>query len=619
MRDLNFVTGNPSRVNAIKPNTNPFLVMKRLLPLFIISMSLIIMSCGGSSTGPDPEEGGGSTEMATYNVDLSATPSDGGTVSPSGQNTYEEGEQIDLQAQASEGYVFAGWTGDISSSDNPHSLTVDQDYAIAANFEVRNYELTINTEGEGSVNEKIVEQQAKQYEHGTLVELTAVADKGYRFVEWTGDVTGTENTVQLTVESAKEVTAVFEKKSFALNVTSSGEGTVALNPDQQEFLYNATVELEANPAHGWSFVEWQGDITGTDTLITVTMDTAKAVTAVFESPFAGGTGTEADPFRISTIEQLQAIDNPDYNADYFVQINDIDASETANWNLGKGFEPLLFSGVYDGQGYIISDLTIVGDHWTGLFASIDAYAEVRNVKLENIDLTGHSRGTGGLAGMIRQYGTVSNSSVTGIVHCTAGRCGGLVGDNYGSIESSFADVTVTSIEDYVGGLVGLNWGSIQHSYAAGNVSGINFVGGLVGSMTNNNNSYTGRVKKSYARGEVTGKDFVGGLAGGNGPNTYITYSYAAGKVSPSTTGYTTIGGLIGNYYETDSVVQHNYWDTESTGQTDWVMGSATLSSYNYGLTTSEMTGSNAQTNMSEFDFVSIWQTVDADYPVLFWQ
>ncbi|NIT61115.1 MAG: hypothetical protein GWN00_34405, partial [Aliifodinibius sp.] len=170
--------------------------MKRLLPIFIMFISLILISCGGNSTGPDTE-GGGNTETATYDVQLSANPSDGGTVSPSGQNNYEEGEQINLEAQANEGYVFAGWTGDISSSDNPHALTVDQDYSISANFEIKNYELTINTEGEGAVSEKIVNQQSKEYDHGTVVELTADPAKGYTFVEWTGDVTGTDNPVQL--------------------------------------------------------------------------------------------------------------------------------------------------------------------------------------------------------------------------------------------------------------------------------------------------------------------------------------------------------------------------------------------------------------------------------------
>ncbi|MEL7832725.1 InlB B-repeat-containing protein [Fodinibius sp. Rm-B-1B1-1] len=593
--------------------------MRYLLQTFIILFTLAVISCSSNGTGPD-SEAGNNEETSTYNLDVTVTPSEGGSISPSASDSYEDGEQIELQADANDEYLFIGWTGDIESSDNPLSLTIDQDYSITANFELKNYKLVVNTEGEGTVNEKIVEQQSKEYEHGTVVELTASPAKGYKFVEWTGDVTGSENPVQITVENPQEVTALFEKKSFGINVITDGSGAVVLNPDQQEYLYNSTVEIEANPAHGWSLMEWQGDISGTDTLITITVDTAKMITAVFDSPFAGGTGTEADPFQISTIEQLQAIDNPEYNSDYFVQIDDIDGSETASWNLGKGFKPLYLSGgVYDGQGYIISDLTIDRDDNVGMFVSIGDGVEVRNIKLENVDITGSGRGTGGLAGMVNQNGKVSNSSVTGKVHCTDGRCGGLVGDNYGSIENSFADVTVTSIEDYVGGLVGLNWGSIEYSYAIGNVSGIYNVGGLVGKMTNNNDSYIGHVKKSYAKGTVTGKDRVGGLVGSNSSDTRITYSYASGEVIPSTAGNTSLGGLIGVYYDTNSVVQNCYWDTESTGQAEGAGGNTSLSSYNYGLTTSEMTGSNAKTNMSEFDFVSIWQSVDSDYPTLFWE
>jgi len=591
--------------------------MKRLLPIFIISISLIFMSCGDNSTGPDPEEGGGTTETATYDISLSANPSEGGTVSPSGQSTYEEGEQIDLQAQANEGYVFAGWTGDISSSDNPHSLTVDQDYSITANFELKNYELTINIEGEGTVSEKIIEQQSKEYEYGTVVELTANPAKGYKFVEWTGDVTGTDNPVQITVDNPREVTAVFEKKYFGISITKNGEGSVVLSPDQQEFLYNSTVELEANPANGWSFVEWQGDVSGTDTLITVTVDSAKTITAIFENHFSGGNGTESNPYKISTIEELQKIgENSIYWESHFIQINDIDASETTNWNNGKGFFPISLVGSYDGQEFVISNLTIDRDQgYVALFGYIDA-AEVTNVKLQNVNLNGDGS-TGGLVGMSGKDSRISDSYVTGKVHCTNGRCGGLVGDNYGTIENSFADVEVTSIANDVGGLVGINWSEIRYSYAAGNASGINGIGGLVGK---NLKGSAGRnqIFKSYAQGHVTGKDDIGGLIGDNRADTRIDYSYATGTVSPSTSNSPTgIGGLIGRFSTTNTTLSNCYWDTENTGQAEGVPGGG---GYNIvGLTTAEMTGSAAQTNMSEFDFVSIWQVADGDYPVLFWQ
>ena len=74
-----------------------------------------------------------------------------------------------------------------------------------------------------------------------------------------------------------------------------------------------------------------------------------------------GTGTIDDPFRITNVTELQAM-NDNMNA-YYVLANDIDASETAGWNSGKGFVPIgssssPFKGYFDGQGYTINGLYI---------------------------------------------------------------------------------------------------------------------------------------------------------------------------------------------------------------------------------------------------------------------
>lgn len=70
--------------------------------------------------------------------------------------------------------------------------------------------------------------------------------------------------------------------------------------------------------------------------------------------FAGGSGTEADPYQVSTVEELQAI--RDYPDKHFIQIDNINASSTETWNDSLGFDPIgddlvKFSGSYDGKSY----------------------------------------------------------------------------------------------------------------------------------------------------------------------------------------------------------------------------------------------------------------------------
>lgn len=178
------------------------------LMLTLLLISIFAAACSDSGpTGADNEE---DQETITYSVEIDITPLDSGTISPAGNNTFQDGETIQFQANPSDGYIFSGWSGDLESLENPFSLTIDQNYSLIANFELKNYELTINTEGEGQVLEQVVQAKTTEYEHGTLIELTAEPDEGWRFVEWQGELEGSENPVQISIENHAEITAVFE-------------------------------------------------------------------------------------------------------------------------------------------------------------------------------------------------------------------------------------------------------------------------------------------------------------------------------------------------------------------------------------------------------------------------
>jgi len=74
-----------------------------------------------------------------YSLTTSANPAGGGTVSPSGTNWYNSGQSVQIQATAAAGYVFSHWSGDLSGSQNPASITMDGPKNVVANFAVINY------------------------------------------------------------------------------------------------------------------------------------------------------------------------------------------------------------------------------------------------------------------------------------------------------------------------------------------------------------------------------------------------------------------------------------------------------------------------------------------------
>ena len=162
-----------------------------------------------------------SKDPIIYTLTTSANQSDGGTVSPSSA-TFEEGQTASITATPSAEYLFQSWSG-ATCSTNSASVVMNSDKSVTANFIKKKYALTTTVEGEGTVSEKVIKAgAATDYNSGTIVELTAVPSDEWQFIEWKGDVTGTENPTQITIDKAKSVTAVFVKKQYPLTIEIEG-------------------------------------------------------------------------------------------------------------------------------------------------------------------------------------------------------------------------------------------------------------------------------------------------------------------------------------------------------------------------------------------------------------
>jgi len=224
------------------------------------------------------------TEAPIYTLATQVIPANGGSVSPEA-GEYEENATVDLYATPNDEYVFSGWSGSLSETTNPVTLEMTSDKTITAEFVKKQYELAVTIAGEGTVEESISDLDGA-YESGTVVELIAKPAEGWQFKEWTGEASGSDNPLVLTINEAKAINATFIKKTYSLEVTIEGNGTMTEAVVEgvkvgDVYEHGTVLNLEAVPATGWEFVEWTGDISATTISVEITMDTLKQIGLLF--------------------------------------------------------------------------------------------------------------------------------------------------------------------------------------------------------------------------------------------------------------------------------------------------------------------------------------------------
>jgi uncharacterized repeat protein (TIGR02543 family) len=150
--------------------------------------------------------------------------------------------------------------------------------SIRATFTQTTYTLTVNASPLNSGTFSL--SKTGPYQSGEQVTITAVPASGFVFDHWSGAASGTANPITLTMNSNKTLTGYFIKGSaYTLTVSQTGEG--AITPDVGTHTYNqgTVVRLTANPATGWTFAGWSGDVDAGGN--TVTMTRNKSIRATF--------------------------------------------------------------------------------------------------------------------------------------------------------------------------------------------------------------------------------------------------------------------------------------------------------------------------------------------------
>ncbi|HOS83766.1 MAG TPA: hypothetical protein PK199_02510 [Bacteroidales bacterium] len=357
------------------------------------------------------------------------------------------------------------------------------------------------------------------------------------------------------------------------------------------------------------------------------------------APF--GDGTSGNPYQIASLDNLYWISqNSSSWSSFFVQTNDINASATSTYDDGQGWTPIgndvtKFSGSYDGDNYIITNLYI--DRPTtnnvGLFGHITNGAKILNVGLIDVNIQG-ARGAGSLVGRVTgndetviQYCFVDGGTVVG-----DGATGGLVGSNNSSslesalnsnnpalkpkISSCFAKVDVSwsqnfanynnydddadwtnndNYADKFGGLTGCNQkGFIENSFSMGRVT------------VNNNETMVAPDPindKKYER--------IGGIAGCTYYKGDIVNSYSSTILV--TSNVNRVGGFVG-YKNSDAsagYISQSFWDTE--------ISTLASSDGGVGKTTAEMKTAATYSDPT-WDMATTWGIsagVNDGYPFLY--
>src|SRR6185503_19375075 len=93
------------------------------------------------------------------------------------------------------------------------------------------------------------------YDHGTVVRLTPVPDAGYHFTGWSGDASGSDDPLDVTMNAIKTITAAFAANSYALDVTvPGGHGSVTRQPPVGPYDHGTVVRLTPVADAGYHFV-----------------------------------------------------------------------------------------------------------------------------------------------------------------------------------------------------------------------------------------------------------------------------------------------------------------------------------------------------------------------------
>ena len=185
----------------------------------------------------------------TYSLILSSIPESAGTTK--GAGSYDLNSSVSITATPNTGYQFSSWvgTGDTNNDANSTTVIINQDLNVTAKFSLKSYSLSVIAGTGGSV------KGTGYFDYGTTQSIVATPALGYVFTSWleNGVVLSDLNSTTILVDRDRNVTAQFSPREFALNLVSSGGGSVS---GSGNFIFGTVVSFIALPENGYTFSHW---------------------------------------------------------------------------------------------------------------------------------------------------------------------------------------------------------------------------------------------------------------------------------------------------------------------------------------------------------------------------
>jgi hypothetical protein len=311
-----------------------------------------------------------------------------GTTTPAvGAHTYNENSTVEVTANAVTDYVFSKWTvdGADAGTANPISVTMDAAKTVTAVYtlDVTKYDLAVAVDpatlGADSTTPAV---GVHPYADGATVEITANTVTDYVFSKWTvdGADAGTANPLSVSIAGAnKSVTAVYvtaPKYDLTIAVNPATLGTDSTTPavGVHPYTQGTSVDITATAlVNGYKFDHWTvgGTDAGNTNPLTVTLDAAKTVTAVYTVVPTYNLTVAVDPANLSVNSTSPAVGVHTYEQGSSVDI-------TANTVPGFTFTKWLVDGTDAGTTSPLSVTLDANKNVTAVFTAVGYIGDADN-------------------------------------------------------------------------------------------------------------------------------------------------------------------------------------------------------------------------------------------------